>query len=231
MVRAQPGRFAALATLPLPSVEAALHEIAYAFDELGLDGVALHSNIDGVYLGDPALEPVFAELNRRGAYAFVHPLDAPTPPPRPDVPPWVHEFPFDTTRAIVNLIYSGTLERCPDIRLQVAHLGGTAPFLADRIGQWAQREPHRHALAPAGATAYLRRLFYDTGLSNNAIALASVRELAGIDQVVFGTDWPFLTTPEDVDVTAGLRLEAGELAQVECTNAAALVPRWGGEGR
>ena len=231
LVRGRPDRFAALATLPLPSVDDALDEIAYALDILGLDGVALHSNIAGVYLGDPTLDPIFDELNRRGAYAFVHPLDAPTPPPRPDVPPWVHEFPFDTTRAIVNLIYSGTLERCPHIRLQVAHLGGTAPFLADRIGQWAQREPHREAAAPAGALAYLRRLYYDTGLSNNAIALAAVRELAGLDRVVFGTDWPFLTTPEEVDVTAGLGLEAADLALIEHVNATALIPRWNGEGR
>ena len=226
LVRARPERFAALATLPLPSVDDALEELAYALDELGLDGVALHSNIDGVYLGDPALDPLFDELDRRGAYVFLHPLDAPTPAPRPDVPPWVHEFPFDTTRAIVNLIYSGTLERCPDIRLQVAHMGGTAPFLADRIGQWAQREPDREAAAPAGAIAYLQRLFYDTGLSNNSIALATVRELAGLDRVVFGTDWPFLTTPEEVDVTAELGLDATELALVEHTNAATLVPRW-----
>jgi predicted TIM-barrel fold metal-dependent hydrolase len=231
LARAQPNRFAALATLPLPSVDAALDELAYALDVLGLDGVALHSNIDGLYLGDPALDPLFDELERRGAYAFVHPLDAPTPPPRPDVPPWVQEFPFDTTRAIVNLIYSGTFERCPNVRLQVAHLGGTAPFLADRIAQWAQREPDRQAAAPAGAIAYLQRLFYDTGLSNNTIALASVRALAGLDRVVFGTDWPFLTTPEDVDVTAVLGLDAAELALVEHTNAAVLIPRWAEETR
>ena len=230
-MRAQPERYAALATLPLPSVQDALDELAYALDVLGLDGVALHSNIDGVYLGDPALDPLFDELDRRGAYVFVHPLDAPTPAPRPDVPPWVHEFPFDTTRAIVNLIYSGTLERCQSLRVQVAHLGGTAPFLADRIGQWAQREPARAAAAPAGAVAYLRRLFYDTGLSNNAIALAAVRELAGLEQVVFGTDWPFLTTPEEDDVTAGLRLGSADLTLVEHTNAVRLVPRWGAEAR
>jgi predicted TIM-barrel fold metal-dependent hydrolase len=225
MVGAQPARFAALATLPIPDVDGSLAEIAYALDELGLDGVALHSNVDGVYPGDPALAPIFAELDRRGAYAFLHPNFSPVPGPRPDVPPWVVEFPFETTRALVDLIYTGTLEQYPNIRLQVAHLGGAAPFLADRIASWAGREPARAAAAPAGAAAYLKRLFYDTGLANNTVALASVRELAGLDRVVFGTDWPFLPEAEDVDLTAGLDLDAATLARVEHTNVAALVPR------
>jgi predicted TIM-barrel fold metal-dependent hydrolase len=225
LVREQPARYAGLATLPIPDVDLAVEEIAYALDNLGLDGVALHSNVGGVYLGDPALDPIFEELDRRGAYAFLHPNWPPTASPRPDVPPWVVEFPFDTTRALVNLIYSGTLERFPKIRLQIAHMGGTAPFLADRIASWAGREPARAEAAPAGALAYLQRLYYDTGLANNMIALSPVREMAGIDRVVFGTDWPFLPEPADVDLPAGLGLDKDELARVEHTNAAALVPR------
>ena len=226
LIRAQPDCFAALATLPLPLVDAALEEIDYALDVLGLDGVAMHSNVGGVYLGDPELEPIFAELDRRGGYAFVHPNPAPTPSPQADVPPWVQEFPFDTTRAIVNLIYSGTLERFPNIRLQVAHMGGAAPFLAHRIAEWSERDPSLNEVAPQeGALAYLRGLYYDTGLSNNTIALAAVRELAGIERIVSGTDWPFLPTPDDVDLTAGLDLSAAELSLVEHGNLAALVPR------
>jgi predicted TIM-barrel fold metal-dependent hydrolase len=228
MVRSAPGRFAALATLPLPVVDAALDEIAYGLDELGLDGVALHSNVGGVYLGDPTLEPVFAELDRRGAYAFLHPGWPPGPAPGTDAPPWLIDFPFETTRALVNLIYSGTLDRYPNIRLQVAHMGGTAPFLAERIASWAGREPARADAAPDGAVAYLQRLYYDTGLANNTIAIATVRELAGIERVVFGTDWPFLPEASEVDLSAGLALGAAELARVEHANAAALVPRLSG---
>jgi len=225
MVRDQPQRFAALVTLPLPAVDASLEEIAYGLDDLGLDGVALHSNIDGAYLGDPALDPIFAELDRRGAYAFVHPMAPPGNSPRADVPPWVQEFPFDTTRALVNMIYSGTLERYPNIRVQVAHMGGAAPFLAHRLGEWAERDPTRAEAAPAGAVQYLRGLHYDLGLSNNTIALSAVRELAGIESIVFGTDWPFLAFPEEVDLVAGLNLPEAERDLVEHQNAAALVPR------
>lgn len=225
LVREQPHRFAGLATLPLPDVDGALEEIAYAFDTLGLDGVALLSNVEGTYLGDPAWDPVFDELERRGAYAFLHPIQPATPSPMPDAPVWLQEFPFDTTRAVVNLIYSGTLERCPSMRLQLAHLGGTVPFIAHRVAEWAGRDPSRAAAAPQGALAYLRRLYYDTGLANNAIALAAVRELAGIDRVVFGTDWPYAVLPESGDPAPGLDLGPEERAMVDGTNAAALVPR------
>ncbi len=139
----RPSRFAGLATLPLPDVEGALAEIAYALDTLGLDGVALHSNVDGVYLGDPGLRP---DLRRARAPRRLR-LRPPDPAARPRCrcpgPDLAAGVPFDTTRAVVNLIYSGTLERCPGIRLQLAHMGGAAPFLAHRIAEWAGRDPER----------------------------------------------------------------------------------------
>ncbi len=224
-IRKRPARFAGLATLPLLDVDAAVAEIGYALDELRLDGVALLSNVDGTYLGDRLLDPVFEELERRRAYVFVHPVEPSTPSPLPDIPVWVQEFPFDTTRAVVNLIYSGTLERCPNIRLQLSHLGGAAPFLAHRVAELAAREPARLEAAPAGALSYLRRLYYDTGLANNPIALAAVRELVGIERVVFGTDWPYAAAAEDGDPVSALGLAAQNRAAVEAGNLTALVPR------
>ncbi len=225
LVREQPRRFAGLATLPLPDVEGALAEIAYAYDELGLDGVALLSNVDGTYVGDEAWDPVFDELERRGAYVFLHPIQPATPSPMPQTPVWVQEFPFDTTRAVTNLIYSGTLARCPSIRLQLAHMGGTAPFIAHRIGEWAGRDPSRAEAAPDGALTYMQRMWFDTGLSNNPIATAAARELAGVERIVFGTDWPYAVLPEGSDPSPDLGLGGDERALVDGTNVAALVPR------
>src|SRR5262245_47259069 len=71
--RAHPARFGALAALPLPDVEAALAELAYALDVLKLDGVCLLTNVGGRYLGDPLFDPLMAELDRRRVTVFAHP--------------------------------------------------------------------------------------------------------------------------------------------------------------
>jgi predicted TIM-barrel fold metal-dependent hydrolase len=219
-------RFAGLAVLPLPDVDAALAELAHALDVLELDGVALLSNVGGTYLGDPGWDPLFDELDQRGAYVFLHPTMPPHALALPAHPVWLYEFPFDTTRAVVNLIYSGTLERCPRLRLQVAHLGGTAPFLAHRIASLAEREPERASHAPTGALSYLRRLYYDTGLSNNMLALAATLQVADLGQIVFGTDWPYAALPPQGDPAPGLAaLDESDRARVDASNIAALVPR------
>ena len=225
IVRAQPRRFAAVGTLPLPDVAAALEELERIYDELALDGVLLLTNVAGTYLGDPEWDPLFDALDERRAYVFVHPGLPPHPLPLPH-PVWMYEFPFETVRATVNLIYSGTLERHPSIRFQLAHLGGAAPFLAHRIASLADREPERAGHAPAGALAYLARLYYDTGLTNNAPALAATREVTSVDHIVFGTDWPYAALPERGDPAPGLDvLGAERRSAVEFANAAALVPR------
>jgi predicted TIM-barrel fold metal-dependent hydrolase len=227
IVRAQPDRFAGLATLPLPDVDAALGELERCYDQLGLDGVMLLSNVASTYLGDPALEPLMAALDAREAYVFVHPGFPPHAPPLPHHPVWLYEFTFDTVRAVANLIYSGTLERYPRIRFQLSHLGGAAPFLAHRIASLADREPDQAAQAPAGALEYLRRLHYDTGLASNPPALAATREVTTLDHIVFGTDWPYAALPADGgDPAPGLDALGAETREaVEARNAAALVPR------
>lgn len=226
VVRGAPSRFAGLATLPLPSLDAALSELARALDELSLDGVMLLSSVAGTYLGDLRWQPLFAELDRRGAYVFVHPGFPAYPLPL-EHPVWLYEFPLETVRAITNLIYTGTIERYPCIRIQLAHLGGAAPFLAHRIASLAEREPEKAAEAPAGALAYLRRVYYDTGLANNRAALAATLEVVSPEQIVFGTDWPYLALPTaSRDPAPELdSLGAQQRADLEGANPARLVPR------
>jgi predicted TIM-barrel fold metal-dependent hydrolase len=225
LVRAAPQRYAGLAVLPLPDVDAALAELSHALDVLELDGVALLSNLGGIYPGDERLEPVWAELDRRGAYVFLHPAAPPHPPPLPQHPIWLYEFPFDTTRAIVSLIYSGTLDRASGLRLQLAHLGGTAPFLAHRIASLAAREPDKAAAASLGALAALARCWYDTGLSNHASAVEATTAVVPIERIVFGSDWPYAALPESGDPAPELDALGDRRALVDSANAAALVPR------
>jgi predicted TIM-barrel fold metal-dependent hydrolase len=227
VVRDDPSRFGALALLPLPDVASALAETAYALDVLGLDGVNLMSSVAGTYPGDPAWEPLLAELSRRGAYVYLHPGIPPYTPPLARVHPvWMYEVPFETTRAVCNLIYSGTLDRHPGVRWQLAHMGGDVPFLADRLASLADRQPDKAAGAARGLLAYLGDFYYDTGLSNSAPALAATFEVTPRNHVVFGTDWPYCALPDSGEPFPGLAvLDAGERALVESGNGSFLVPR------
>jgi predicted TIM-barrel fold metal-dependent hydrolase len=136
MAQDYPGRFGTFASLPLPDIDAALDEIDYALRVLKVDGFVMLTNFGGTYLGDAKFNPIFDELNRRRAVVFIHPTSPPCWEhialgyPRPMI-----EFPFDSTRAVTNLIISGTLERCPDLRIIVPHGGGTLPFLTRRIAR------------------------------------------------------------------------------------------------
>src|SRR3954447_26142941 len=212
-----PEKFAALGMVPLPDVDAALSELDHALDTL--DGLLMTTHVGGMYLGDPAWEPLYAELDRRGAHVFVHPTLTPNGMPL-DHPVWLYEFPFETVRAVANLIYTGTLERFPNIRWQLAHLGGAAPFLAHRLASLADREPRLASAAPAGALTYLSRLYYDTGLSNNEVAVRATQLVTPADHIVFGTDWSYLAGMPD------LAFLDDERAAVEAANIGALIPRW-----
>lgn len=229
-VRANPRRLAGLAMLPLPDADAAVRELEHALDTMGLEGVLLLSHVAGTYLGDPAWEPLYSELDRRGAYAFLHPTVPANGVPLPH-PAWLYEFPFDTTRALANLIYSGTLERYPRIRWQVAHLGGATTVLAHRIASLAAREPDSAGAAPAGALEYLSRLYYDTGLANHELPYRTAAMIAPAGHMVFGTDWPYLSMPDTPGEPApGLAfLDANQRAALDGRNIGALVPRFATE--
>lgn len=187
-------RFAVHAALPLPDVPAALAELSHAFDELRLDaGVLLFTNYDGVYLGDPAFEDLYRELDRRGCVAWVHP---PARPPHPSAPLAGHflEMPFETTRAAANLIYQGVLERYPNIRWQVSHVGGALVQLLFRLAmlQVAPYAGLSDEAAPQGPFSAARRFYYDTAIAGSEEQLLAVKRLTGAERIVFGTDYPYV---------------------------------------
>jgi 6-methylsalicylate decarboxylase len=194
LVRDNSERFGAYAVLPLPDVDGALQEMEYALDTLKLDGLSLLTNVQGRYLGDPAYNELFDELDRRRAVVFIHP-DAPPKntgivtnlPPDPLV-----EYVFDTTRAVSNLLFSGTLERCRDIRIILPHAGGTIPFVALRLclGQFW---PGLQENVPQGVIWYLQRLYYDTAISAAPFTLRSLQALVDPSHILFATDYPFGT--------------------------------------
>jgi predicted TIM-barrel fold metal-dependent hydrolase len=224
-----PHRFGAFAVLPLPDVDGTLAEIEYALDTLKLDGVIMLASIGERYLGDPAFDAVFDELDRRKAVAFVHPtIPVTSRGVMSHVPGAMAEFVFDTTRAAVNLIYGGTLERCRNVSIILSHAGGTVPYIAWRIAQGALF-PALRDKAPQGALAYLRRLYYDTAMSATPYALASLREVADPGHILFGSDWPFLPEDQVMEMVDGLVAYRGfgesTRAAIERGNGLALFPR------
>jgi predicted TIM-barrel fold metal-dependent hydrolase len=249
LVYRYPQRFGAFATLPLPDVNAALLELEYALDTLHLDGVILMSSYEGRYLGDPAFEPVFTELNRRKAVVFVHPTVPPNDRVSPlPLPVGTLEFVFDTTRAVVNLAARGTLGRCPDLRIILAHAGGTVPYLAERIaGAISMVDREGRPLTIQGIeevqqilgemqsiTASLQRLYYDTALSASPYIFRALQELVTPAHVLFGSDYPWANEMIAAFTLRGIENDDGFDDQmrrtIERENALALFPRLNEQG-
>jgi 6-methylsalicylate decarboxylase len=221
-----PGRFGVFASLPLPDIEGSLREIAYALDELKADGIGLLTNYDGKYPGDAAFASVFDELNRRKAVVYFHPTQAPCCHAHAlAIPAATLDFPFDTTKAVTSMLFSGTFARCRDVRFIFSHAGGTIPFLAERIARLEVR-PEFRAHVPDGVMFELKRLFFDTALSANKLAFSALLQLAAPDKVLFGSDYPF--APETTMVAtikglANLGLAPDVLRAIERDNAVRLL--------
>ncbi len=193
LIAGYPGRFGGFALIPLPDVDGTLEEIAYALDELKLDGVGMHSNMGGIYPGDERFDPVFQELNRRKAVVHLHPTDIPERHERTlPWPPYLVEFMFETTRAVANLVYSGTMERYPDISIILSHAGGAVPYLAWRLWTGEFTVPRLSETAPAGVYESLKRFYYDTAMASNPGTFGSLLELVGPEHILFGTDYPYM---------------------------------------
>jgi predicted TIM-barrel fold metal-dependent hydrolase len=223
------GRFGHFAALPLPDIEGSLYEIEHSLDTLKADGIALMTNYDDKWPGDPAFAPVFDELNRRGAVVYFHPVCASfLERAIPGVPPPTIEFPFDTTRAIASLMFSGTFTRCPNIKWIFSHGGGALPMLAMRMVGLAAARPDMAAKVPNGVLAELKKLYYDAVGVYTRGAFAALREIAPVSQILFGTDYPFWSTESAVNGIAALGLSAEEAAAIERGNALRLLPRLAG---
>jgi predicted TIM-barrel fold metal-dependent hydrolase len=193
LMRSRPDRFGGFACIPLPDVDGALEELAYALDVLKLDGVILFSNSRGVYLGDERFKPLFDELERRKAVVFVHPTSSPDPTAHSlGLPDSLIDFTADTTRAIAKLHYSNTFARTPNVKYILSHAGGTIPYLASRfaIVDAMKVIPGEEERGTAADT--FRRLYWDTALSWSDPVLHMLRSIVGMDRVLYGSDFPYL---------------------------------------
>jgi predicted TIM-barrel fold metal-dependent hydrolase len=221
------GRFGLFAVLPLPDVAGSLREIEYALDTLKADGVGVLTSYGPAYLGDPSFAPVLAELNRRRAILYTHPTDSQCCMNLvPGVANQMLEYPTDTTRTIVSLITSEAATKYPDIRFIFSHAGGTITSVAGRVlGQGAAPDAFTRAPEANSRLSHLRRFYYDTAGSANPVAMAALRALVPLSQILFGTDAPFFDGAPQVKGLQASGFSAGELADVERNNALRLLGR------
>lgn len=233
-VKAHPDRFGLFAVTPLPDVEGALLEIDYAFDVLKADGIVMETNFHGLYLGDEKLEQVFASINRRQGTLFIHPTnphcpccqDGKTLQPL-NYPYPMMEFIFETTRAVFNLILSGTLERYPDIKVIVPHAGAAVPLLAERAAAFGAFGVGKQKDKPLHDS--LRRLYYDLAGFPVPVALDALLHVADPTHILYGSDWPFTPEPLAIKLAADLD-NAGQITSAMHQafmrdNALAMFPR------
>jgi len=215
LIHRRPDRFGGFACLPLPDVDASLEELSYALDVLRLDGFVLFTNSNGVYLGDPVLEPVFEELERRKAVVYVHPN------PSPDavahslgLPDNLLDFPTDTNRAVAQMHYTNRFARSPNVKYIFSHAGGSIPYLATRFAIVDEM-----GFIPGGdqrgsAADMFRRIYWDTALAASDPVLRMLRDVAGIDQVLYGTDFPYLRRDLAINTKQHV-LQSSELNDLE----------------
>jgi predicted TIM-barrel fold metal-dependent hydrolase len=227
-----PGRFGTFASLPLPDVDGCLTEIEYVFDVLKVDGIGVMTSFGDKWLGDPSFAPVMAELNRRKAIVYTHPTAANCCRNLlPDVHYSVVELTADTTRAIANLIFTGTTTRYPDIRFIFSHAGGTVPFMYQRLTRYpafdrgAGLGKNIEAKVPGGVLPALRAFYYDTAQASFPEAMEPLTKLVSSSQILFGTDFPFRTAADHVKGLTECGFAPAELTAIHRENTVRLMPQ------
>jgi aminocarboxymuconate-semialdehyde decarboxylase len=198
MVGQAPDRLVGLGAVPLQDIDRAIIELDYLMHQLGLAGVEIGSNINGVPIGDARFQPFFAAAERWGAAVFVHPL-RPVGLERlvgPLALEQVLAFPGEIGLAAASMITGGTLAKHPRLRIAFSHGAGSLPILLARLQHaWDGFEPLREAIEVAPREA--ARMMYCDDLLYDTKAIASLIQTMGPTQVMVGSDYPFAIMDKD----------------------------------
>lgn len=204
---AKPDRFTAFATAAFQYPDLAVEQIEYAAKKLGFRGVSVGGSIDGRELANPDFDPIWAKCEEHDLLVFLHPRGT-------DELEEGGRFkgsgllentignPLETTIALSHLIFDGTLDRFPGLKICAAHGGGYLPSYANRSDAVCRTFPHRVGSLPKKPpTAYLKdgQLFFDT-IVFTPEALRHLIAETGPGQIMIGTDYPFPWTSTEVDL-------------------------------
>jgi uncharacterized protein len=207
LVRRHPDRFLGFAaSLPMNDPDASLREADRAIAELGALGIQIFTNVNGLPLDDARFEPLFARMAELDRPIWVHPArgatvaDYPTEERSKFEMWWVFGWPYETAVFMSRLIFSGHLDRYPNLRILTHHAGGMVPHFAGRIGpgldQFGARTPEEDLSGVSRRLTkrpfdYYKMFFGDTALFGAEHALRCAIEFFGVDHILFGTDMPF----------------------------------------
>ena len=229
LCRKYPEKFGFVAALPFPSIEGSIAEISYAMDKLGALGVKVPSNAGGIYLGDARWEKIFAELNRRKALVILHPSPARELPRKGTVTGQVmalFEYPADTTRAVVNLLASGMLERYPQVRLVVPHCGSFLPYMKQRAKAMFAMLAGMQMMQPVDMEAGMQQLYYDLAGDPLPEAMDMLLKITDVSHLLYGSDFPYVPAKVLLGKKTGLDEELAQrewLDKIYCQNSQELI--------
>ena len=225
IMRERSDQFAALATLPLNDPEASVEELERAVKGLGFKGAALHSNINGVALSDKRYWPLYEKANELGVVFDIHPSFPVGVEAMKEY--WLMPligFPFDTTLAAAKLVFSGVVEKFPQIKWVLGHLGGAIPYLAERLdrGYFAFRACREFISQPP--SVFLKKFYYDT-VNFDPKALQFAIEFAGVDHLLAGSDFPHQigSLEKMVSSIEALDISKEDKEKISSVNAASLL--------
>lgn len=230
LIAQHPARFGCFGLLPMHDMDAAIAEARYCLETLRFEGIGLFASYGEKFLGDPFFDPLMAYLDAAAAVVHVHPAVHPSSRSlKLPWPGWLIEYVFDTTRAAVNLVFSGARERFARIRFILSHGGGTLPYLALRLALAPMIEASLRDLSRERILDGLKSFWYDNALASGPQAMSALSRVAAKERIVFGGDWPFcdasVVSEEIAEFTASDFLAPEAVEMIAWKNALALFPQ------
>ena len=182
-------KYGFLASLSLEHIDSSLKQIEFDYHTLHADGFILPTNFNGLYLGSDALVPLLNELNRKNAVVLIHP----SKPAGDNLPTFdrdlsVYEYPLETTRAVMDMIYKNRLKQFPNIKWIISHAGGTIPYLKHRLSiahEWNGVSQNENEVLEA-----ISSLYFDLALSTSDNVYHCLKNVTSHTHILLGTDFP-----------------------------------------
>jgi aminocarboxymuconate-semialdehyde decarboxylase len=181
-----------MGTLPMQTVDGALHELDHIVHRLGIRSIELGTNVNGYDLDHPEWRPLWKRLAELDVFVLMHPPFRPVGLDRAGdyFLNNLISYPVDTTIAATRLIFSGILDEFPDLKICLAHGGGFLPYQIGRMDRGFAAHPACKKAINRPPLQFLRSFYYDT-LTHNTAALAYLRDMVGTDRLLYGSDYPF----------------------------------------